>query len=126
MNLTDTIEIPDWARSVDCAITVCDKDGIVLYQNDKSLDTFAKSGPMAGRSLIPCHSDRSRSIIAHMLATGDTNAYTITKNGRRKLVFQSPWRDADGAIAGLVEFSIVLPDDMPHYDRDAEAKTQQP
>ena len=26
----------------------------------------------------------------------------------------------DGKVCGLVEFSFVLPDDMPHYDRDRQ------
>ena len=51
-----------------------------------------------------------------MPATGDTNTYSISKNGLKKIIHQTPWR-RDGKIAGLVEFSIVLPADMPHYDR---------
>ena len=113
-------EIPQvqWAESIGVAVTVCDKDGIVLYQNARSRQTFARSGDMRGRSLIPCHNERSQAIIAHMLATGDSNAYTITKAGQRKLIYQTPWRDTDGRIAGLVELSMVLPADLPHYNRD--------
>lgn len=111
--------IPDWARGTACAITVCRADGTVIYQNDRSLETFANSGDMRGRNLMPCHSPESRQKMAHMLATGDTNAYTIIKNGQRKLIYQTPWRDAQGEIAGLVEISMVIPDSMPHYDRDA-------
>lgn len=51
-----------------------------------------------------------------MLATGGSNAYTITKAGQRKMIYQTPWR-ADGHIAGMVEISMVIPDEMPHYDR---------
>lgn len=116
----DLNNMPDWARGLNCAVTICDRDGVVVYQNDLSAETFAKHGPMVGRSLIPCHSERSRSIIADMLASGRSNAYTITKGGRRKLIYQTPWRDADGSIRGLVELSMVIPGDMPHYDRDAE------
>ena len=26
--------IPDWAKELNCSITVCDKDGVIIYQND--------------------------------------------------------------------------------------------
>lgn len=102
---------------MNCAVTVCDKEGIVLYMNERARATFAKSGDMIGRSLMPCHSERSRAIIAHMLATGESNSYTISKNGQRKMIYQTPWRE-DGEVAGLVEISMVIPDEMPHYNRD--------
>lgn len=52
-----------------------------------------------------------------MLATGNTHCYTITKKGRKKLVYQTPWKQ-DGEVAGLVEISFYLPETMVHYDRD--------
>lgn len=106
-----------WAEQLNCAVTLCDKEGIVLYMNERARATFAKSGDMIGRSLIPCHNERSRAIIAHMLATGESNSYTISKNGQRKMIYQTPWRK-DGEIAGLVEISMVIPEEMPHYNRD--------
>lgn len=109
----------EWAEQMNCAVTVADKDGVVLYMNEKARQTFAKSGNMIGRSMIPCHSQRSRDIIAHMLASGESNCYTITKGGLKKMIYQTPWRK-DGEIAGLVEISMVIPTDMPHYDRDAQ------
>lgn len=32
------------------------------------------------------------------------------------MIYQTVWKE-DGKIAGLVEFSIVLPEEMPHHDR---------
>lgn len=107
----------DWAKETGCAVTVCDTEGNVIYQNEKSLETFAASGDMRGRSLMPCHSERSRGIIARLLSEGGVNAYTITKKGQKKLIYQMPWR-RNGEICGLVELSMALPDEMPHYDRD--------
>lgn len=112
-------EILDWMKEIKCAVTLCDTEGKVLYMNDLSHKTFAKHGDMTGRNLMPCHSERSQAMIRQMLASGDTNAYTITKGGIKKLIFQTPWR-RDGRIAGMAELSIPLPPDMPHYDRDAE------
>lgn len=110
----------NWADDIDGAITVCDTEGTVLYMNKRSQETFNKEGQsMIGKSMIPCHNERSQAIIAHMLQTGESHCYTITKKGRKKLIFQTPWRQ-DGKVCGLVEFSFVLPDDMPHYDRDRQ------
>ena len=82
-----------WTDDVDCAITVCDKEGKVLFQNKVSRGLFQRDGEtMVGKRLMPCHSDHSRGLIGEMLATGNTHCYTITKKGRKKLVYQTPWR----------------------------------
>ena len=113
-------KIFDWAEDIQCAVTVCDTEGIVLYMNKRSRETFNKNGEtMVGKSMIPCHNERSQSIIHRMLTEGTTNAYTITKRGQRNMIYQTPWRE-NGEVKGLVEFSFVLPDDMPHYDRDKQ------
>lgn len=108
--------IPDWAKEMNYAVTVCDNDGIILYMNDKAKETFARHGDMIGKSLIPCHNERSRAIIADLLASGGSNSYTIEKNGVRKMIYQTAWKE-NGKVAGLVEISMVIPEDMPHYVR---------
>jgi len=108
--------IPDWAKEMNCAVTVCDNDGIILYMNDKAKETFAKYGDLIGNNLILCHNERSRAIIADLLASGGSNSYTIEKNGVRKMIYQTAWRE-NGVVAGLVEISMVIPEDMPHYVR---------
>lgn len=111
--------IPDWAMGLNCAITACDADARIIYMNRLSRDTFASgTADLIGRSLFDCHSPRSAEIIRNLLATGGVNCYTITKQGRRKMIYQSAWRTPDGTIGGLVEISMVIPADMPHYDRD--------
>lgn len=101
---------------MNCAVTVCDNDGIILYMNDKAKETFARHGDLIGKSLIPCHNERSRAIIADLLASGGSNSYTIEKNGVRKMIYQTAWKE-NGKVAGLVEISMVIPEDMPHYVR---------
>ena len=108
--------IPDWAKEMNCAVTVCDTEGVILYMNDKAKATFAKHGDLIGKNLMGCHNDRSKEIIRHLLETGGSNAYTIEKEGLRKMIYQTAWR-IDGTVAGLVEISMVIPTDMPHYVR---------
>lgn len=102
-----------WADELDCAATVCDREGIVLYQNRRSIEV---NGDVRARSLIPCHNERSRGIIARLLAEGGRNVYTIQKRGVHKLIYQTVWR-REGTIAGLVEFSMEIPEEMPHFIR---------
>lgn len=108
----------DWKDGVNFAITVCDGEGKVLEMNSKSRATFAKNGggELVGKSLLDCHPEPSKSKLAKMLKEPFTNAYTIEKNGLKKLIYQTPWLK-DGRPAGLVELSLEIPADMPHFVR---------
>lgn len=106
----------DWAEGMNCAVTVCNREGVILYMNQKARETFAKHGNLIGKNLMGCHSDRSKQIIAHLLASGESNSYTIFKNGVKKMIYQTPWRE-NGEVAGLVEISMIIPEEMPHYVR---------
>lgn len=100
------------------AVTVSDKEGKIIYMNNRSAETFASSGgaDLIGKSLYDCHNPRSVDIIGKLLGEGIANTYTIEKNGVKKLIHQAPWYRG-GEVAGLIEFSIVLPDEMPHHKR---------
>ena len=100
----------DFFKYVEPAVTVCDTECVIVYQNEKSV---AVNGDMRGKCML---------IIARILSEGATNSYTISKKGQRKLIHQTPWyKDAvDGSgrtVAGIVELSVVIPEEMPHYDR---------
>ena len=58
-----------------------------------------------------------RQIINRLITEGANNAYTIEKRGLRKLIYQTPWYES-GEVAGLVEFSLEIPQEMPHYVRE--------
>lgn len=105
-----------WAEETGCAVTVCDTEGTILYMNEKARTTYAKHGDLIGRNLFGCHSERSCGIIRELLATGGTNAYTIEKQGKRKMIYQTAWKE-HGEVRGLVEISMEIPPEMPHYIR---------
>jgi len=108
----------DWAVEFPGAVTICDRDFTIIYMNDKAAEVQAKHGGRAllGKNLLDCHSERSKGIIRDILSTGRTNVYTIEKQGVKKLIYQAPWKK-DGRIAGLVEVSLELPAELPHYVR---------
>ena len=101
-----------WAEETGCA----DTGGTILYMNEKARATYAKHGDLIGRNLFGCHSERSCGIIRELLATGGTNAYTIEKQGKRKMIYQTAWKE-HGEVRGLVEISMEIPPEMPHYIR---------
>lgn len=109
--------VPDWAWGMNCAVTVCDADCRIIYMNQRARDTFAAHGDLIGADLLACHGDASRKIIRRLLDEGGSNCYTIEKHGVRKMIYQTAWRNEEGHTAGLVEISMVIPEDMPHFVR---------
>lgn len=105
-----------WADEMNCAVTVCNTEGVILYMNEKAKRTFAKHGDLVGKNLFGCHSRQSQTKIHDLLETGGVNAYTIEKDGVRKMIYQTAWKQ-DGVIGGLVEISMEIPGEMPHYVR---------
>jgi len=113
------VKAPAWLEKVDVAVTVCDRDGIILYMNDRAEATFQADGGrgLVGKSLWDCHPEPAREKIRRIMKTGQSNSYTIEKGGVKKLIHQVPWYRG-GNMGGLVEFSIVIPAGLPHFVRD--------
>jgi PAS domain-containing protein len=111
--------IPDWTEEFPGAITVCDAGGRITAMNRRSVETFAADGGAAlvGANVLDCHPEPARAKLRSLLESGRTNVYTIEKGGRRKLIYQAPWFRG-GEFAGLVELSIEIPRELPHFDRD--------
>ena len=109
----------DWVREFPGAITVCDRDGVILEMNDRSAVTFASDGGRAlvGTNVLDCHPEKARAMLVEMLASGRKNVYTIEKAGVKKLIYQAPWYRA-GTYAGFVELSLEVPSDPPHFVRE--------
>jgi len=113
------MSVPAWAEEFGGAITVCDADGVIIDMNRKAAEVFAKYGGAAliGKSLFDCHSPASREKLQTIMQTRATNVYTIEKNGAKKLIYQAPWYKG-GEFAGLVDISVELPANMPHFVRE--------
>ena len=113
-----SMELPAWLNGIDVAITVCDREGVIITMNERAAKTFAADGGRAlvGKSLMACHPEAARQKIRLLMKTGTGNSYTIEKNGVKKLIHQEPWY-RDGEMGGLVEFSIVIPFSLPHFVR---------
>ena len=107
----------DYLSKVAFAATVCDNEGTIVYQNERSVE---RKGNLVGRSVYDCHKPHSCEIIRRMLATGESHVYEFVKNGRRNFAHQTPWFDENGKLSGLVELIVDLPDEYPVFNRDKE------
>ncbi len=110
-------KLPDWAKGMNCAVTVCNIQGEIIYMNDKACETFAKYGNLIGKNLFDCHNSQSQEKIKELLATGGSNCYTIEKKGIKKMIYQTAWKENE-KVSGLVEISMILPEVLPNHVRD--------
>lgn len=108
----------EWVEDFPGAVTVCDTAGIILEMNARAAMTFEEDGGMRliGSNLLDCHPEPAKSKLQAILSEGRKNVYTIDKNGVKKFIYQSPWY-RNGVYAGLVELSLEIPSELPHFVR---------
>jgi transcriptional regulator with PAS, ATPase and Fis domain len=108
----------DWLKEINAAVTICDNQGIIVYMNEKSEQEFENDGGknLIGSNLFGCHPEPALTKLKEMLADGSTNVYTIEKEGKKKIIYQSPWFN-ENTFGGLIEISFNIPDEMPHFIR---------
>jgi transcriptional regulator with PAS, ATPase and Fis domain len=112
----------NWAKEYPGAITVCDRQGIILFMNDKAIRVLSGDGQsLVGKNVLDCHPEAARAKLAEMLATQQFNSYTIEKGGIKKLIHQTPWYE-NGCYMGFVELSIEIPFTMAHHVRVPKTK----
>jgi transcriptional regulator with PAS, ATPase and Fis domain len=109
----------DWIEKLDGNVIVCNAEGTIIYMNETAIRNYETDGgaTLIGRNLMDCHSEDSRRKIREIMATHHKNVYTIEKRGRKKIIYQTPWMDG-GKFKGIVELSLEIPFEMPHYKRD--------
>lgn len=109
----------NYFNEINTAVTVCNKEGIIVYMNKKAIKTFENFGgeKLIGQSLFNCHNESSSRIIRELMDENRTNTYTIEKNGVKKLIYQTPYYE-NGVCEGLIEFSHELPNELIHFRRD--------
>lgn len=100
-------------------VIVCDSEGIIIYMNETAIRNYEKDGGagLIGKNLMDCHNEDSRQKIRRIMETHRKNVYTIEKRGKKKIIYQTPWMEG-GHFKGIVELSLEIPSEMPHYRRD--------
>lgn len=113
------MEKVNWSKYFPASITVTDANGTIIEMNDASINSYTKDGGAAliGTNAIDCHKEPTLSKVKKLYAEHGLNVYTITKHGKKKLVYQASYF-VEGKFSGIVEMSLPLPEEMPHFDRD--------
>ena len=108
-----------WVKEFPGPVVVCDAAGIIVEMNDRAVEWFADKGgrELVGKSVLDVHQEQSQAKIGEMMERRERNVYTIEKDGARVLIYQSPWY-RDGEFAGLVEFGLEVPAEIPHHVRE--------
>jgi len=116
MNIKNNL--PDWVKEFSGAVTVANTEGVIVYMNDLAAKTWKDRGglELVGKNLSECHKGASLEKIAQIIETKTVNAYTIEKNGLKKLIYQAPWT-VNNITCGIIELSLIIPFDMPHFIR---------
>jgi transcriptional regulator with PAS, ATPase and Fis domain len=109
----------EWIEKLDGNVIVCNAEGTIIYMNETAIRNYEKDGGAAliGKNLMDCHNETSRNKIREIMTTHRKNVYTIEKRGRKKVIYQTPWMDG-GEFKGIVELSLEIPFEMPHFKRD--------
>jgi len=107
-----------WVKEFPGGVTVCDAEGIILEMNDKARMIFSKDGgaSLIGKNVFDCHPQHAKDKLSAMMKEGRMNAYTIEKNGIKKMIYQSPWFE-NGEYKGFLELSLEIPMEMAHFVR---------
>lgn len=101
----------------DVAVTVCDRDGVILEMNEQSKSVNQKPGEnLIGKNILDCHPEPARSLLERMMKNEEKHVYTIEKRGKKKLIYQIPWYEA-GEYKGFMELSMIIPFEMEHKVR---------
>ena len=113
------IPTPAWLNGFPATIIVCDPKGIILEMNEAAAQSHEKDGGRAlvGTNVLDCHPEPARGKLERLLEEQKANVYTIEKNGKKKIVYQSPWYE-NGEYAGIIELVFEIPFEMPHFVRD--------
>ncbi len=108
-----------WFKHFPGAITVTDENAIIIAMNDAAAEAFKDDGgyDLIGQSVIDCHPPAAQKVVRQLYESGEPNVYTVTKHGKKKLVYQTPYFE-DGKLAGVVELGLPLPEEMPEFNRD--------
>ena len=103
----------NWADKLPMPLTICDEEGIILYMNPASIESFNKDGGsnLIGTKLLDCHPEPSKTQLKKMLKAQTGHTYSVEKNGKKKIIHEVPWYKND-KFAGLMEISIQLPENM--------------
>lgn len=104
-----------------CAVVICNLADEIIYMNPAAKARYAKHGDLIGKSIMDCHNERSREMIAKVrdwfAESPDNNMiYTFHNEKQNKDVYMVALRDKDGKLIGYYEkHEYRTPETMKRY-----------
>ena len=100
----------DFLYELDFTISVCNKEGEIIYMNKKCADSFGKEGGLSlvGSNILDCHPEPSKSRLKEMMLTHETQSYMKGEGQKKRLIHQTPVYK-NGEFDGYIECIIPLP-----------------
>jgi len=107
------------------AITVCNKDGIILDMNDRALEFNDRSREdLIGANIVDCHPAPIKQQAKQLLTAGKIHTYIFDKSGKTYISYYNPWI-VDGQYQGIVEFILEIPpDEIADFCQQAQSIIQ--
>jgi transcriptional regulator with PAS, ATPase and Fis domain len=108
----------DWILDFPGAVIVADADDRLIGMNAEAARLLEKHDGRAliGSNVLDCHPEPARETFRLLIRDRKTNVYTTEENGKKRLIYQSPWY-RDGEYAGFVELSFDIPAVIPNIQR---------
>ncbi len=108
------------------AVVICDLEHTIIYMNPTAINRYEKWGGknLIGKSLLDCHNDKSREMIAKVLdwfrKSGDNNiVYTSYNERENKDVYMVALRNENGELIAYYEkHEYRNRETMKMYDMD--------
>ncbi len=108
------MELYDYFKSLvdqdTSAVVICDTEHKIIYMNPAACQRYDKFGGQAllGKSLLNCHSPKSKETINQVLAwfqanTAHSSVHTFYNEKENKDVYMIALRDAQGGLIGYYE-----------------------
>jgi len=107
----DSFLCPAWINEFQGKVTVCDRQGTIIYLNNRAIKNFEKEGglKLIGTNLYSCHPEPSRTKLRELIEKCETNIYYTIKNGEKHLIHQAPLFE-NGKYLWYAEFIFDIPD----------------
>jgi len=107
----------EWVKEFPGTITIVDKDGIIVYVNERAAQKYGPTGGEVGKNVFDCHPEAAGEKLRGLMDTQQSFVYTTERAGKGKIVCQAPWYQ-DGEYAGFMELTLETTLPLPHFVRD--------
>lgn len=99
----------EFLKEADIIVSVCDKDGIITYLNDKARYYFQEPDmpELLGSDIMDCHPEPSKSRFKEMMTTHETQSIIKGEGDKKRVIHQTPFYNK-GVFEGYIEIIIPL------------------